>query len=69
MSEKNYIPLWEKYSLSIDECAMYFGIGCKTLRQFIAEHDDENFVLMIGSHVRIKRRLFEEYLDLNVSIL
>ena len=40
-----------------------------TLRQFIAEHDDENFVLMIGSHVRIKRRLFEEYLDLNVSIL
>ena len=47
----------------------HFGIGCKTLRQFIAEHDDENFVLMIGSHVRIKRRLFEEYLDLNVSIL
>ena len=57
-----------KYSLNVEEATAYFGIGCKTLRQFIAEHD-ESFVLMIGSHVRIKRRLFEEYLDLNVSIL
>ena len=66
----NYrVPIWLKYSLNVEEASAYFGSGCKTLRQFIAEHDDENFVLMIGSHVRIKRRLFEEYLDLNVSIL
>lgn len=66
----NYrVPVWLKYSLNDEEASAYFGIGCKTLRQFIAEHDDESFVLMIGSHVRIKRRLFEEYLDLNVSIL
>lgn len=66
----NYrVPIWLKYSLNVEEASAYFGIGCKTLRQFIAEHDDENFVLMIGTHVRIKRRLFEEYLDLNVSIL
>ena len=65
----NYrVTVWLKYSLNVEETTAYFGIGCKTLRQFIAEHD-ESFVLMIGSHVRIKRRLFEEYLDLNVSIL
>ncbi|MEE0467037.1 excisionase [Holdemanella sp.] len=65
----NYrVPVWLKYSLNVEEASAYFGIGCKTLHQFIAEHD-ESFVLMIGLHVRIKRRLFEEYLDLNVSIL
>ena len=39
----NYrVPVWLKYSLNVEEASAYFGIGCKTLRQFIAEHDDEN---------------------------
>lgn len=57
------IPVWEKYSLTIIEAAAYYGIGEKRLRQIIEEHPAEDFVLGVGSHVRIKRKLFEQYLD------
>ncbi len=57
------VPLWNKYSLSIQEAAAYYGIGEKKLRQLIAEHEGEDFILEIGAHVRIKRIMFEKYLD------
>ena len=56
-------PPWRKYSLSIEEAAEYFGIGEKRLYSLIHEHEDADFVLEIGSHIRIKRLLFEKYLD------
>ncbi len=64
-TEKNNqaVSIADKYSLSIQEAAEYYGIGEKRLRSLIAEHYNESFILEIGSHVRIKRRLFEEYLD------
>jgi len=58
-----HIPIADKYSLSVQEAAEYYGIGEKRLRCIIAEHINEPFVLEIGTHVRIKRRLFEEFLD------
>ena len=64
MSEvKNTVPIWEKYSLSIQEAAEYYGIGEKRLRQIITDNPCASFILEIGSHVRIKRMLFEQYLD------
>ena len=66
MSELNNVsrvPLWEKYSLSIQEAAEYYGIGEKRLRQIAYEHQGEDFLLEIGTHVRFKRKLFEEFLD------
>ena len=66
MSEKDMkvtVPLWRKYSLSIQEAAEYYGIGEKRLRQIAYENQREDFVLEIGSHIRFKRKLFEEYLD------
>lgn len=62
------IPIRDKYSLSIQEAAEYYGIGEKRLRSIINEHSNESFVLNVGSHFRIKRRLFEEYLD-NVTAI
>lgn len=64
MREENVsVLLWNKYSLSIQEAAAYYGIGEKKLRQLIAEHESEDFILEIGAHVRIKRIMFEKYLD------
>ncbi len=60
---KRTVPIWKKYSLSIQEAAEYYGIGEKRLRQIIAEHPGAEFILEIGSHIRIKRGLFEKYLD------
>lgn len=57
------VPLWKKYSLNIPEAAEYYGIGEKRLRQIISENRDAGFILEVGSHTRIKRELFEKYLD------
>jgi len=57
------IPLWKRYSLSISEAAKYFGIGEARIYQIVAEHSGADFILEIGSHVKIKRVLFERFLD------
>lgn len=56
-------PLWLRYTLSIEEAADYFGIGTKRLRELIYLNPNAEYVLEIGSHKRIKRKLFEEYID------
>ena len=60
---KNEIPIWEKYSLSIEEASAYYGIGMKRLYSLINNNPDAEFVLEIGAHYRIKRKLFEEFLN------
>lgn len=61
--EEDRIPLWNRYSLSIPEAAKYFGIGETRIYQIVAEHPGADFILEIGSHVKIKRVLFERFLD------
>jgi excisionase family DNA binding protein len=49
--------------LSVQEAAAYFGISDKKIRQIVGEHPNEKFILWNGSRPRIKRTLFEKYLD------
>lgn len=66
---KNYgMPLNQKYSLSVEEAAIYFGIGEKRLRQLASEHLGEDFLLEIGSHIRFKRALFEQFLNKSSTV-
>lgn len=65
---KNMIPAWKKYSLSIAEAAEYFGVGEKRLRQIAGDNVGADFLLEIGSHVRFKREKFAKYLDETSSI-
>ena len=58
------IPFWEQYTLSIEEAAEYFRIGQKRLRRIISENPDANFILMNGNRVQIKRKLFEDFIDM-----
>ncbi|MCD8021012.1 MAG: DUF6462 family protein [Clostridiales bacterium] len=60
---KARIPVWEKYVLSIPEAAEYFHINDKKLRQLISQNAKADFVLHNGTHVLIKRKLFEKYID------
>lgn len=57
------VPIWEKYSLSIEEASEYYGIGTKRLYRIIHENSRADFILELGSHYRFKRVLFEKYLD------
>lgn len=57
------VPIWEKYTLSIEEAAAYFRIGENKLRKIIAENPDADFILWNGTRAQIKRKKFEEYID------
>lgn len=60
---KPEIPLWKKYSLNVQEAATYYGVGNKKLYEIIRNNPNADFLLEIGSHYRIKRVLFEKFLD------
>lgn len=57
------IPVWRKYTLSVQEAARYFRIGDKKMRKLIEENPGANYILWNGTRPQIKRRLFEQYLD------
>lgn len=57
------IPVWEKYTLTIDEAAAYFRVGDKKLRALARENPDADYILMNGNRVQIKRKLFEKFID------
>lgn len=65
---KYMVPVWKKYSLNIQEAAEYYGIGEKRLRQIADANMGADFILEIGTHIRFKRRLFEEYLDMATAV-
>lgn len=61
------VPIWEKSNLTIEEAALYSGIGRNKLRQLT---DDENckFVLWVGNKRLIKRKKFDEFIAVAYSI-
>lgn len=59
----NSVPIWEKYTLSIDEAAAYFRIGIGKLRQLINANPNADWILWNASRVQIKRKKFECYID------
>ena len=63
MARKNDRPPQERYSITIEEAAGYSLIGENRLRRIIEEDRTLDWVLRVGSQVRIKRVLFEKWLD------
>lgn len=59
---KTNIPVWEKYALTIKECAEYTNIGENRLRELI-KSDGDSFILIIGNKTLIKRKAFERYIE------
>lgn len=57
------IPVWEKYTLSIEEAASYFRIGENKLRRLISENSDADYILWNGTRAQIKRKKFEKIID------
>ncbi|MCI9068035.1 MAG: excisionase [Lachnospiraceae bacterium] len=58
-----YVPIWEKYTLTIEEASKYFRIGEKKLRKLAEENLSSGWVLLNGNRIQIKRRQFEKVID------
>ena len=54
----NDIPVWEKYTLTIEEASKYFRIGENKLRRLAEENKDAGWLIMNGNRIQIKRRQF-----------
>lgn len=63
MDLTNDIPIWQKYTLTIEEAAMYFRVGENKLRKLISENEDATYILWNGNRPQIKRKKFEEFID------
>lgn len=61
------IPIWQKSNLTLEEAAIYFGIGIHKLRE-ISNSENCKFVLWVGQKRLIKRKLLENYLEDTYSI-
>ena len=62
-----YVPISEKYTLTIEEASKYFRIGENKLRKLAEENLNASWVLMNGNRIQIKRKQFEKIIDtLNV---
>ena len=57
------VPIWEKYTLAIEEASKYFRIREKKLRKLAEENLDAGWVIVNGNRVQIKRKQFEKITD------
>lgn len=57
------VPIWEKYTLTIEEAALYFRIGENKLRHLISENKDAEYIIWNGNRPQIKRIKFEKMID------
>lgn len=62
---KTVIPGSEKYLMSVEEAARYFGIGEGKIRTMIRNSPGglPDWILMNGTKTMIKRAKFERFLD------
>lgn len=57
------VPIWEKYTLTIEGASKYFRIGENKLRKLAEENPSAGWVIMNGNRIQIKRRHFEKIID------
>lgn len=60
--ERQYVPIWEKVTLTIDEAAAYSNIGVHKIRE-LADMPKCRFVVYVGKKRLIKRKAFEEFIS------
>lgn len=58
-----YVPIWERYTLAIEEAAKYFRIGENKLRRLAEENRNAGWLIMNGNRIQIKRKQFEKLID------
>ena len=57
------VPVWKKYTLTIDEASRYFRIGENKLRRLAEQNRHADWLIINGNRIQIKRRQFEQVID------
>ena len=57
------VPVWEKFTLSVEEASEYFRIGENKLRKIINDNQDADFIIWNGNRPQIKRAKFELFIN------
>ena len=57
------VPVWKKYTLTIEEASRYFHIGENKLRRLAEQNRHAEWLIMNGNRIQIKRRQFEQVID------
>ena len=57
------VPIWEKYTLTIEEASKYFRIAENKLRRLAEGNPNAGWVIMNGNRIQIKRKQFEKIID------
>ena len=50
------IPIWERYTLTIEEASKYFRINENKLRRLAEENKNANWLIMNGNRIQIKTK-------------
>ncbi|MBR0542413.1 MAG: transposase [Clostridia bacterium] len=67
MKKPKEVPIWEKTTLTLEEAAIYTGVGINKLRD-ISNDERCNFVLWNGNKRLLKRKQLDDYLARAYSI-
>lgn len=65
---REYVPIWEKYNLTVPEASEYFNIGIHKLRAIVSNNRDADYLIAVGSRTLIKRNKFEQFLNRSEEI-
>ncbi|WP_310603556.1 excisionase [Anaerosporobacter sp.] len=68
LEDKGYVPIWEKFALTINEATQYFNLGEKKIRKLAEDYVDYGFVVQNGAKTLIKRMKFEEFMNETNSV-
>lgn len=63
------MPWWNKFTFSVQEASEYFGFSDKKIRKLIDEDENADYILWNGSRPRIKRVLFEKFVNEKLSAI
>ena len=62
MTNNTDVPIWEKYTLTIEEASKYFRIGEKKLRKLAEENLDAGWVIVNGTVCRLSENSLKKSL-------
>lgn len=57
------VPIWEKYTLTIEEASKYFRIGENKFRKLAEENPSAGWIILNENRIQIKRKHFEKIID------